>query len=286
MNPSAEKPMLGLLTKPWMRSALYAVFGYVGLVAMLLFFENKLVYHPCTAATQWLPAPSRDIQDVDLTCTDGTRVHAWYCPCPSSDEALLYCHGNAGNLSHRGASIVKLRELLMVSVLIVDYPGYGKSDGSPSEQGCYQAVDAAYAWLTDEKKIVPKKILLYGASLGGGVITDLASRKDHRALVLIKTFTSLPDVASELYWWLPVPKHALMRNRFDSLSKISSCHRPVFIAHGTRDELIPYAHGERLYQAANEPKRFLPITGGGHNDPLPEEFFISLKDFLQKHPVE
>ena len=92
-------------------------------------------------------------------------------------------------------------------------------------------MDAAYAWLTDEKKIAPKNILLYAHSLGGGVITDLASRKDHRALVLIKTFTSLPDVASELYWWLPVPKHAIMRNRLlDSLSKISSCHRPVFIA--------------------------------------------------------
>ncbi len=272
--------------KPWKRSALYVVVGYAGLVAMLLFFENKLVYQPCTAETEWVPAPIRDIQDVELTCTDGTRVHAWYCPCPESADALLYCHGNAGNLSHRGASIVKMRELLKVSVLIIDYPGYGKSEGSPSEQGCYQAVDAAYVWLTDEKKIAPKKIILYGASLGGGVITDLASRKDHRALVLIKTFTSLPDVASELYWWLPVPKHALMRNRFDSLSKISSCHRPVFIAHGTRDEVVPYAQGERLFQAANKPKQFLPIEGDGHNDPLPEEFFIALKDFLAKHPVE
>ena len=124
--------------KPWLRSALYVVVGYVGLVAMLLFFENKLVYHPCTAATVWVPAPSRDIQDVNLTGTDGTRVHAWYCPCPESDQALLYCHGNGGNLSHRGASIVKVRDLLKASVLIVDYPGYGKSDGSPSEQGCYQ----------------------------------------------------------------------------------------------------------------------------------------------------
>jgi fermentation-respiration switch protein FrsA (DUF1100 family) len=275
-----------LLTRPWVRSVAYFVVGYVGLVAMLLFLENKLVYQPRSADQEWVPPPINEIQDVYLTCADGTRVHAWYCPCPESDEALLYCHGNGGNVSHRGASIVKVRELLKVSVLIIDYPGYGKSEGGPSEQGCYQAADAAHAWLTDEKKFAPKKILLYGASLGGGVITDLASRKDHRALVLIKTFTSLPDVASELYWWLPVPKHALMRNRFDSLSKIASCRRPVFIAHGTRDELIPYAHGERLYQAANEPKRFLPIEGDGHNNALPEEFFPALKDFLQKHPVE
>jgi fermentation-respiration switch protein FrsA (DUF1100 family) len=125
--------------------------------------------------------------------------------------------------------------------------------------------------------------LLYGASLGGGVITDLASRKDHRALVLIKTFTSLPDVASDLYWWLPVPKRAIMRNRFNSIDKLVSCHRPVFIAHGTQDRLVPFAHGERLYQAANDPKQFFPIEGDDHNDPLPEPFFVELRKFLHEN---
>jgi uncharacterized protein len=272
--------------KRWLRIPAYIVFIYVVLVAMLLLIENKLVYHPTTAAENWIPPHIADIQDVYLTCADGTRVHAWYCSCPGSDEALLYCHGNAGNLSQRGASVVKLRDVLKVAVLIIDYPGYGKSDGSPSEQGCYQAADAAHVWLTDEKKFAPKKILLYGASLGGGVITDLASCKDHRALVLIKTFTSLPDVASELFWWLPVPKRAIMRNRFDSLSKIASCRGPVFIAHGTQDELIPCTHGKRLYEAANDPKLFMALPGQGHNDALPEELFNSLKDFLQQHPVK
>jgi len=281
MNPLSEKPTPGWLAKPWLRSAFYVVVGYVGLVAMLLFIENKLVYRP---HAEWTPAPSRDIQDVKLTCADGTRVHAWYCPCPDSAEALLLFHGNGGNLSNRGQSILRLRELLKVSVLIFDYPGYGKSEGSPSEQGCYQSADAGYLWLTDEKNFAPKKIILYGESLGGGVATDLASRKDHRALVLIKTFTSLPDTASDLYWWLPVPIHALMRNRFDSLSKIASCRRPVFIAHGTHDELVRYAQGERLFEAANEPKRFLPLPGDGHNDQLPDDVFMSLKDFLQKNP--
>ena len=177
--------------KLWMRAIAYVVVGYAGLAAMLMFFENKLVYRPATAAQSWVSAPSKEIQDVDLTCADGTRVHAWFCPCPDSDEALLHCHGNAGNLSHRGITIVKLRDLLKVSVLIIDYPGFGKSGGEPSEQGCYQSVDAAHAWLTDEKKFLPKKIVLYGESLGGGVVTELASRKEHRALVLIKTFTSL-----------------------------------------------------------------------------------------------
>jgi fermentation-respiration switch protein FrsA (DUF1100 family) len=286
MTPPPESPRPRLRASTWVRFIFYILLAYVGLLSMGLFFENWLVFPATTAAQHWVDPPSRDIQDVALTSTDGTSIHAWWCPAQDADKALLYCHGNGGNLSDRGQSILKLRKLLGVSVLIIDYPGYGKSEGSPTEQGCYLAADAAYAWLTDEKKIAPKKIVLYGGSLGGGVVTDLASRKDHRALVLIKTFTSVPDVASSLYWWLPVPKQLLMRNRFDSRSKIGSIHRPVFIAHGTADTLIPHSHGVRLFEAANEPKRLFSMPGGGHNDSLPEEFFTSLREFLQDNPVE
>src|SRR5207247_2148845 len=167
-----------------------------------------------------------------------------------------------------------------------DYPGYGKSEGSPTEQGCYAAAYAANVWLTGAKKIAPQKIVLYGGSLGGGVVTDLASRKDHRALVLIKSFTSLPDVASSLYWWLPAPKRLLMRNRFDNLSKIGSIHRPVFLVHGSADGLIPHSHSVKLYEAANQPKLFISMPGGDHNDGLPDEVFTSLGQFLQENPVE
>jgi uncharacterized protein len=269
-----------LAAKPWFRSLLYLAVSYGGLVLMLVFLENRLVYHPYSADASWIAKPIADIQDVDLKSADGTRLHAWWCPAADSDQAILYFHGNAGNLSWRGGSIVKLRNHLKISVLIVDYPGYGKSEGAPTEQGCYQAADAAYDWLTAEKKIAPRKISLYGASLGGGVAVDLASRKEHRALILIKTFTSLPDAASHLYWWLPVPKKALMTNRFDSLSKIGRCQGPVFIAHGTADTLIPYWQGEQLFEAAHEPKRFLPMPGKDHNDELPAEFFASLREFM------
>src|SRR5439155_18346402 len=126
-------------------------------------------------------------------------------------------------------------------------------------------------------------IVLFGKSLGGGVATHLASRKDHRALALVKTYTSLPDVGSRLYPFLPV--RLLMRNRFDSLSRIADCCHPVFVAHGTTDELIPFALGEQLYAAAREPKEFLAMPNHGHNDPFPEEFYTALADFLSKHPA-
>ncbi|MBI3821763.1 MAG: alpha/beta hydrolase [Planctomycetes bacterium] len=271
-------------SNPWLRSAAFLALGYVGLVSMLLFLENLLVYQPTTAERHWQPPPADEgIQDVYVTSADGSHLHGWWCPAKGSDHALLYCHGNAGNLSHRGASIVKLRKILNASVLIIDYPGYGRSTGRPSEQGCYDAADAAYQWLTDEAKIAPRKIILYGGSLGGGVVTDVASRKEHRALVLIKTFASLPDAASHLYWWLPAPKKLLMRNQFNSIGKIGSIHRPVYIAHGTADSLIPYTQGVRLFEAANEPKRFFSMPGKDHNDSLPEEMFIDLKKFLAEH---
>jgi fermentation-respiration switch protein FrsA (DUF1100 family) len=268
------------------RIAAYIVFGYAMLVAMLLFLENKLVYHPYTAADGWMTAPNGEFNDVDLASADGTKIHAWFCPSQRSDQALLLFHGNAGNLSHRGELVADLSRSLDVSVLIVDYPGYGKSAGSPSEQGCYDAADAGYDWLTEQKKFAPTKIILFGESLGGGVATELASRRDHRALVLVKTFTSLPDVASDIYWWLPVPKHALMRNRFESLARLPSCRRPIFIAHGDADGIVPFKHGQRLYEAAAPPKQFLRLPGHGHNDPLPREFFEELKNFLLSNPVK
>jgi fermentation-respiration switch protein FrsA (DUF1100 family) len=256
--------------------------SYVGIAVVLMLLENSLVYHPTPARVSWYRPPSPDIRDVEMWTTEGEVIHGWWLPRGGSAGALLYLHGNAGNLSGRGETIVALRTALGLAVLIIDYPGFGRSSGVPSEAGCYRAADAAYEWLTCEQRIAPGEIVLFGKSLGGGVATELAARKDHRALALVKTYTSLPDVARTLYPWLPVG--LLMRNRFDSLARIASCHRPVFVAHGIDDELIPFALGRRLYDAANEPKEFLAMPGHGHNDPFPEEFFTTLAQFLEKHP--
>ncbi len=252
---------------------------YLGVILVLVFFENRLVYFPTSAQEDWPKEPlSPEIKDIHLTSADGIPIHAWWWPVADSTGAILYCHGNAGNLSSRGPTLEKIRALLGESVLIFDYPGYGKSGGKPNEQGCYQAADAAYDWLVGQH-IDPEKIVIYGGSLGGGVAVDLASRKKHRALVLAKTFTSLPDVAQHLHPWLPV--RWLMRNRFDNLGKIGRCTSPVFIVHGTADSLVPFEHGQRLFAAANEPKHFMPVDRGDHNDPLPEEVFQKLQTFLR-----
>jgi fermentation-respiration switch protein FrsA (DUF1100 family) len=248
---------------------------------VLLALENRLLFHPVRAAEEWLAPPNAQVEDVFLRSADGTRIHAWWCPTPnwsSEQGALLYCHGNACNLSHRCQAIASWQKQFGTAVLIFDYPGYGQSEGEPNEAGCYAAAEAAYAWLVDEKHVLGSQVLLYGGSLGGGVAVELATHKPHRALVLVKTFTSIPDAAQDVCRWIPV--RWLMRNKFANLEKIGRCTQPVFIAHGTSDRTVQYRHSEELFTAANEPKQFFTMPGGDHNDPLPAEFFLSLTTFL------
>ena len=221
--------------------------------------------------------PDRRAYPFDLATADGTRVRAWWCPVPGAVEAVLYCHGNAGDLSDRAEPVAKVMDELGQSVLVFDYPGFGHSGGRPSEAGCYAAADAAYDWLA-ACCVAPDRITLVGVSLGGGVAVDLAARRPARALVLVKTFTSVPDVAAHLLLGLPV--QPLVRTRFDSLAKIGRCRQPVLVASGTADHLIPYRHGEQLAAAAGGPVRFHPLPGSDHDDPLTADFFAALRSYL------
>jgi fermentation-respiration switch protein FrsA (DUF1100 family) len=256
---------------------------YLGVLVVLLCLENRLLFHPLRARDYWLPPPNARVQDIMLQTAGGTRIHAWWCPVRGwqpEQGAMLYCHGNAGNLSCRSESMARWQQELGVSVLIFDYPGYGRSEGSPTEAGCYASADAAYDWLTRTMMVPPQSVSIFGASLGGGVAVDLASRQPHRALILAKTFTSIPDTAQSVYPWLPA--RWLVRNRFDNFEKITMCRRPTFIAHGTADRLIPFAHGKRLFEAASKPKRFLAMADLDHNDGLSPEFFSALRSFLDE----
>jgi fermentation-respiration switch protein FrsA (DUF1100 family) len=249
-------------------------------IVVFRWLENRLVYRPRRAAESWIDPPSPDVRDVQLTSADGTRLHAWFWPQEGDTGAVLASHGNGGNLSHRAPFMENLRRHLGRSILIYDYPGYGKSAGKPSEAGCYAAGDAALRWLTGEQGVSPERVVLLGESLGGGVAVDVATRQNHEALALLFTFTSLPATAQRHYRWLPC--RLLMSNRFDNLAKIGRCHRPVFIAHGTDDTVIPFAQGQELFAAANETKRFLPLEGHYHSIDVGEQFYTELRRFLNE----
>jgi hypothetical protein len=251
---------------------------------VLLALENRLIFMPVRAGEDWEPPPADlNIQDIELTSADGTRLHAWWMTprdWQPQQGAVLYCHGNAGNLSHRGEQLRRWRDLMGLAVLIFDYPGYGRSTGKPSEAGCYAAAAAAHDWLTGVAKVPDERIILYGGSLGGAVAVHLAARRPHRALVLVSAFSSLVDMARLRFPWLPTGW--LLRSRFDNVCTICTCCRPIFIAHGTADHVVPFAHGERLFAAANEPKEFFAMLDHDHNHTPPPEFYEKLRQFLKR----
>jgi fermentation-respiration switch protein FrsA (DUF1100 family) len=259
-------------------------YGYLGVVLLLLALENRFVFLPLSEAEDWAPPPpGLPVEDVDLTSADGTRLHAWWTTPPDwrpEHGAVLYCHGNAGNLSHRGESLRDWRDRVHLAVLIFDYPGYGRSGGRPTEAGCYAAGLAAYEWLTRVKQVPAERVVLFGRSLGGAVATELAIRHPHRALVLMSAFTSLPDMAALQFPWLPA--RWLVRNRFDNLGKIAACTRPIFIAHGTVDGIVPFVHGQRLFAAAGEPKQFFALHGHNHNHPPGPDLYEAVRTFLAR----
>jgi pimeloyl-ACP methyl ester carboxylesterase len=268
------------------RLLLGACYCYLGVVLLLWSLENRLLYRGTPASLSWSQPPDGvTVEDVQFATADGTRLHAWWCIPPgwqSADGALLFFHGNGGNLSHRGWCIADLHKQLRTGVLLVDYPGYGRSAGVSTEKGCYAAGDAAYDWLTETRDVPGRRIILYGGSLGGGIATDLAARRPHRALVLVSTFTSFPDQAQALYPWLPA--RWLVRNQFNNLAKLAAVSGPVFVAHGRQDGLVPFAMGERLFAAAPEPKRMFAMDYWDHNDVPQPEAIAALGQFLKAHP--
>jgi fermentation-respiration switch protein FrsA (DUF1100 family) len=169
------------------------------------------------------------------------------------------------------------------SILVFDYRGYGRSEGSPHEAGIIADARAARSWLAEKAGVRETDIVLMGESLGGGVAVDLAAKDGARALVLEDTFTSLPDMAGYHYPWLPAKW--LMRGRLDSLTNIGKYRGPLLMSHGTADEIVPMSYAEKLFAAANEPKRFVPHAGAGHNDPRSREFYKELRRFLHELPA-
>ncbi len=243
---------------------------------------NRFLFRPTSAAEVWEPPPSDlAVEDIELVTADGTRVHAWWsAPANWRPEqgAVHYSHGNAGNVSMRGEGLRRWNELLGQAALIYDYPGYGKSGGLPTEAGCYAAAEAAFDWLTEIQSVPAERVLLYGGSLGGGVALELAIRRPHRAVVLVSAFTSVRDMARLAFPLLPTSW--LVGTTFDNLSKIGRVRGPVFIAHGTADQLVPFQQGERLFAAAHPPKQFFPQVDYEHHHTPGPDFYVALQRFL------
>ena len=235
---------------------------YIGLCILLFFRQSHMVYFPLAAVMQKPSDVGLTYESVVLMTADGVRLAGWYVPCENARGTVLMCHGNGGNIGDRLHPIGLFHELGL-NVLIFDYRGYGASAGKPSEEGTYQDAQAAWQYLTEKRNTPPDKIVVFGRSLGGAVAAGQAERVAPAALILEATFTSIPEMGAKLYPWLPI--RLLSRYRYNTLARLERIHCPVLIAHSRDDEMIPFAHGQRLFAAAREPKTFFELTGD-HNE--------------------
>ncbi|HLD82608.1 MAG TPA: alpha/beta hydrolase [Candidatus Omnitrophota bacterium] len=252
----------------------------LGLVVIFFrYFERQTIFYP-TRGIDFSPKElGLDFEDVFLNTADNFKLHGWLVPAKEATCYLLFCHGNAGNLSHRLEKI-KFFHNLGLNIFIFDYRGYGRSRGRPSERGLYKDVQAAYDYLLS-RNINPGQIIGYGESLGSAIIINLASRNKLKALIIEGGFTDARDIAKVAYPYLP---SAIISTRLDSEDKIKTIKIPKLIIHSLNDEIVPYPLGRKLYDSAAPPKEFLEIHGG-HNTCFFESEGIlkdKLSDFFKR----
>ena len=240
-----------------------AVVGLYGAIGLLLFlFQSHLIYFPRREHVGTPADAGLVYESVQIHTADGLALHAWFVPAREQRAVLLYFHGNGGNISHRLEALRQFHQLGL-STLIVDYRGYGQSEGEPTEQGTYLDAAAAWKYLTVDRSVRPDEVILLGRSLGGAIATRLATEVTPRALVIESTFTSIRDRGSEIYPYFPV--RLLSRFHYDTITYLPKVHCPILVVHSPEDEIVPFNHGQRHFDAARQPKEFLQIQGG-HND--------------------
>jgi fermentation-respiration switch protein FrsA (DUF1100 family) len=236
-------------------------------IAVWVFYPrilNFFLFYPQTSLDMFPGDFDLPFEDVYFKSEDDRRLHGWFIPSkPDDGPVILFCHGNAGNISHRLEN-VQLLVHQNLSVFIFDYRGYGKSDGKPSVTGIYRDGLAAYDHLCKERQIQPEQIIPFGRSLGGAVAIEIALRRKVQAVIIESTFTSTKDMARTITLFrLFAP---LVPTHLDNLKKIQRINVPILIVHGEQDKLVPFTMGKELFHAARAPKYFYPLPTAGHND--------------------
>ncbi|MDH5711570.1 MAG: alpha/beta hydrolase [Gammaproteobacteria bacterium] len=235
--------------------------GLLMINAWMYFQQPNMTFFPMAELEDTPANWALAYEDVHFKAADGVALHGWYLPHTGSNQVLLFFHGNAGNISHRCDSLAIFHRLGL-NVFIIDYRGYGQSEGVPSEQGLYRDAMAAWHYLVDEKGFAGNQVVIHGRSLGGAIATDLASKVRARGLILESTFSSARDFSRLVF---PVlSRLVLMRYQFNSGEKISRINAPLLVMHSPDDEIVPFSLGEQLFKTASDPKQFYTLRGD-HN---------------------
>ncbi len=239
-----------------------AVLSYIGLLVIVFVAQPHFIYFPEKAFFETPDQTGLSYEDVSFETTDGVKLSGWFVPSEKPKGVILFCHGNAGNISHRMASI-RIFNRLGFSTFIFDYRGYGRSEGKTTEKGTYLDAEAAWLYLTGKQQVPPEEIILFGRSLGGAIAARLAQNHTPKTLLVESSFTSVPDIAANIYPFLPA--RLLARFDYNTGEYIKQINCPILVIHSINDDIIPFSHGRQLFEAAREPKEFLEITGT-HNE--------------------
>lgn len=254
-------------------------------IAFYVFYpkiENFFIFFPQSTFDFTPGGMQLNHEEVYFHTEDGKKLHGWFFPLDSALPVILFCHGNAGNISHRLFNV----ELLLkhkLQVFIFDYRGYGKSSGRPSEKGLYTDGLAAYDYLIKERHILPGQIIIFGRSLGAAVAIEVALQKEIRSIIIESAFTSTKDMARAI--WLFRPVSYFLPAHYNNQKKITDLDVPKLFIHGERDEIVPFSMGQRLFESAKAPKYFFPLKRAGHNDTFEvagDKYFRTIATFAKE----
>ena len=241
--------------------------------------HNSLIFYPTKDFDSSPDQDGIEHEEVFIDTSDGKNLHGYFFPAPAQN-AVIYFHGNAQNVSSWYVAPVEIQKHIPVNALLIDYRGYGKSTGKPTVEGVIKDALAMYKYLID-RGFKSEEISLYGRSIGGAIALELANKVQVKSIVVQSSFTSLTDIAKELYPFIP---NALINNNsWNSKELIKKINCPIVISHGDKDEIVPISHSYKLYELANEPKKLIILKGASHNDIsnyFNKEYFEALREVM------
>ncbi|MGB2961732.1 MAG: alpha/beta hydrolase [Candidatus Omnitrophota bacterium] len=258
-----------------------AILVVIFLVFYVRWFEKGNIYFPYRGIESTPASIGLSYEDVFIETKDNVKLNGWFIPAEGRSRAtLLYLHGNAGNISHR-LEIIRIFHDMGLNMFIIDYRGYGKSGGTPSEKGTYLDALAAYEYITGRGDVDKENIIIYGKSLGGAIAIDLAAKADAKAVIFESVFTSIADIGQEVYPFLPIRLFNTIK--YDNKSKVESIAMPKLVIHSRDDEIVPFHHGKKVFESAAGPKEFYEMRGG-HNEGIVvyrNEFMERFDEYLK-----
>ena len=258
--------------------SILAVAAYCGLVLLLYIFQRSLLYHPSPKNPRPADFGISEMSTVEILTNDGLKLDGWFKEAEEGKQTILYLHGNAGHIGHRS---IKVKNYLDAGfgLLLLGYRGYGGNSGKPSENKLYIDGRAALRFLL--KYQVPlSNTIIYGESLGTGVAVEIARNLQINCLVLEAPFSSMTDVATHHFFYLPTK--FLLKDHFNSIGKINEITAPIFFVHGELDSVVPWEFGKRLYDVAPQPKELLLIESANHNNLYEFNASNAIIDFIER----